>query len=143
MAPGLKTPMDTTPPRPPLAKVVPAARAGDGLFRVTGDSGGCDAQRFVWDGIVRQATTLGARRIHVLEDLPTSGFDGVLDAVAAAIARGIGRFRVALVDLNAGAQSFAEFGGMLPRNRGIDARVFRSEAEAERWLTLDDGPARD
>lgn len=135
--------MTTTHAQRQLANVAAEARDGYVLFRVTGASGGSEVQRYVWGEIVRQATLLDARRLLVLEDLPTSGFGGVVDAVAAAVAQGIGRFRVGFVDLNEGAQSFAEFGGMLARNRGIDARVFRTEAEAERWLLLAEGPSGD
>lgn len=133
--------METTRNARSLADVTHELRDGYVLFRVTGPCGGSEAQREIWGRIAREAGKVGARRILVIEDLPTSGFGGVLDAVAAAVAQGIGRFRVAFVDLREGAQAFAEFGAVLARNRGVDARVFATEAEAERWLLLAEGPS--
>lgn len=74
-----------------LAELAFEVRDGYLLFRVSGRDGGPEVQRDVWGRIVREATRLGAARILVVEDLPTSGFGGVIDAVAAAVAQGIGR----------------------------------------------------
>lgn len=114
----------------------------DGYLRihVRGNSGCAAIQADYWKRVVEAGDRHGSRRLLVVEDLPTSGFGATIEAVATCVAGGLGRFRVAFVDLREGAQSFAEFGGEMARSRGIDARVFRSEAAAERWLLLADGP---
>lgn len=125
----------------PAASFAPATlvvepRAGYACFRVTGDSGSAQVLRDYWRRVIDTATARGDARLLVVEDLPTSGFGATIEAVACVVASGGSRFRIAFVDLREGAQSFAEFGAMMARHRGMDARAFRSEAEAERWLTL-------
>jgi hypothetical protein len=118
------------------ATIVVEHRTGYSRFQVTGDSGSAPVLRDYWRRIVDTATERGDTRLLVVEDLPTSGFGATIEAVACVVASGGSRFRIAFVDLREGAQSFAEFGAMMARHRGMDARVFRTEAEAERWLTL-------
>lgn len=118
------------------ATVAVETRAGFTCFRVTGNSGSAQVLRDYWRRIVDTATERGDSRLLVVEDLPTSGFGATIEAVACVVASGGSRFRIAFVDLREGAQSFAEFGAMMARHRGMDARAFRTEAEAERWLTL-------
>ena len=111
-------------------------------IRVAGPSGDAAAQRDAWAGIARIAREHGARRLLVVEDLPTSGLGPVIEAVVVAVAEGLARTRIAFVDLREGAQSFAEFGGMMARHRGVDVRVFARESEAVRWLLLAEGPVQ-
>jgi hypothetical protein len=116
-------------------------REGHVAIRVFGPSGSAAALREAWARIAHIASETGARRLLVVEDLPTSGLGPVIEAVATAVAMGLDRCRIAFVDLREGAQAFAEFGAMMARHRGIDAQAFATEADALRWLMLAEGPS--
>lgn len=134
--------METTIRKGARVDLVVEDRDGYVVIRVNGASGDAAAQRDAWCGIADIVARRGLRRILVIEDLPTSGLGPVIEAVVMAVSMGLAQCRIAFIDLREGAQSFAEFGGMMARHRGLDARVFRSEDEAVRWLLLAEGPSR-
>lgn len=124
--------------------------AGPG-FRICFDDEPGYLRAFVFDGIDSQSVSIAmwkmigaecnavqATRLLVLEDLRSTvevpEIEAVVDSLFGA---GLAHVRMAFVELRDDIQG-SELGEIMCRERGINIRIFSSEAVARRWLVYGD-----
>lgn len=92
----------------------------------------------MWRLLAAECESTGSKRLLVVEDLRSTvdraGIEQVIDAVSS---MSLAELRVGFVELRDDIQG-AEFGEILCRERGIDARVFSHESDARHWLVYGD-----
>ena len=88
----------------------------------------------IWRALTAQCQQAGVDRLLVIEDLDGTILPTEVEALTAAqIAMGLGRIRVAFVDLRGDEQN-NELSGLSLREQDVQALVFGSEPEARAWL---------
>lgn len=88
-----------------------------------------------WTEIADYCHQHDVRAVLVIEELAERA--AVLDIYEVAsglVALGFQNIRIAFVDRNMDELPMMQFGETVARNRGIDGRVFATEAEADAWL---------
>jgi hypothetical protein len=111
-------------------------RTGYTRAHVRGERDSVEISLAYWSDIARYCHEHQVRGVLVVEEIAqrASVLD-IYEVAAGLVALGFSDIRIAFVDRNADELPMMQFGETVARNRGIDGRVFASEAEAEAWLT--------
>lgn len=102
---------------------------------IEGDLSETETKVDCWDKIIKRCRALEHKRLLVVLDGP--GNSSELEAYQSSrriIDLGLIGLKIAYVDLNAANHSNNQFGELVASNRGAFAKVFTTEAEAEKWL---------
>lgn len=88
-----------------------------------------------WTEIAEYCRVHEVRAVLVVEEIAErAAVLDIYEVAAGLVALGFANIRIAFVDRNADELPMMQFAETVARNRGIDGRVFASEADAQAWL---------
>jgi len=89
-----------------------------------------------WGEIITRCRKDGRHRLLVVLDGPGNATElDAYESTRGIIALGLQGLKIAYVDLNPENHKNNQFGELVAGNRGVFAKVFTTEPEAEQWLT--------